>query len=161
MQSSLTMIRHFLSHRRLALIGVSRNPKDFSAHLFHELSRRGYDVVPVNPRATSIQGSKCFARAQDVWPPVEAALLMTSPPITDVVVRDCADAEINWIWMYRASGAGAVSDNAVHYCQQMGMQVIAGQCPLMFLSETGTVHRLHALLQKITGRYPRENSKAA
>jgi len=161
MQSSLAMIRTFLSHRRLAMIGVSRNPKEFSAHLFQELCKRGYDVVPVNPRATSIQGTRCFARAQEVWPPVEAALLMTSPGTTDLVVRDCAEAEINWIWMYRANGTGAVSDSALHYCQQMGMQVIAGQCPLMFLPKTGTVHRLHGWFRKITGRYPRETSKAA
>jgi len=161
MKSSLTMIRNFLSHRRLAMFGVSRDPNDFSVHLFHELCKRGYDVVPVNPHAAAIHGTKCFTRAQDVWPPVDAALLMTAPTITDAVVRDCAEAEINWIWMYRANGSGAVSEKAIHYCQQMGMQVIAGQCPLMFLPETGTVHRLHALIRKITGRYPREASKAA
>ncbi len=162
MQSSLTMIRNFLSHRRLAIIGISRNPKEFSSHVFYEFSKHGYDVVPVNPRATSIQGRECFARAQDIWPPVQAALLMTPPMITGAVVRDCAEAGIKWIWMYRgAERAGAATDGAVHYCLQMGMQVIAGQCPLMFLPKTGTVHRLHGWFRKITGRYPRETSKAA
>ena len=41
----------FLAQRRIALVGVSRNPRDLSRTLFRELRRRGYDVVPVNPDA--------------------------------------------------------------------------------------------------------------
>ena len=39
----------FLAQRRIALVGVSRDPRDLSRTLFRELRRRGYDVVPVNP----------------------------------------------------------------------------------------------------------------
>ena len=42
-------IDDFLSRKRLALVGVSRNPQDFTRSMFREFRRRGYDVVPVNP----------------------------------------------------------------------------------------------------------------
>jgi len=40
----------FLAQRRIALVGVSRDPRDLSRALFRELRGRGYDVVPVHPQ---------------------------------------------------------------------------------------------------------------
>lgn len=152
---SLEMIQDFLAQKRIAMVGISREPASFSAKLFEELCRRGYDVVPVNPRAREIMSKKCFARVQDIEPPVEAALLMTSPEVTDTVVNDCAEAGIRRVWMHRGGGNGAVSNRAVQFCREQGIRVIPGQCPLMFLPESGTVHWLHGIFRKLTGRYPR------
>ena len=71
----LESIEDFLAQKRIAMIGVSRNPKDFSAALFDELRKHGYDMVPVNPKAAEVLGQTCFARVQDIQPPVDAALL--------------------------------------------------------------------------------------
>lgn len=154
MQASLNVVQDFLGHKRFAMAGLSRNPKSFSAVLFKELCDRGYDVAPVNPNADEIGGRKCFARIQDIQPSVDAALLMTSPEATDSVVHDCAEAGVKSIWMYRATGRGAVSEHAVAFCQARGMQLIAGECPLMFLPDSGVIHHLHGFVRKITGRYP-------
>ncbi|MFZ0941136.1 MAG: CoA-binding protein, partial [Candidatus Sulfotelmatobacter sp.] len=85
---SLDAVQDFLSHKRIAMAGVSRNPASFSVKLFEELCRRGYDVVPVNPHIAEVQGRRCFARVQDIEPPVEGVLLMTSPEATESVVHD-------------------------------------------------------------------------
>ena len=92
--SSLEVIQDFLSQKRIALIGISRDPKSFSLLLFEELCRRGYDVVPVNPKTPNVMGRPCFARVQDIEPPVDGALIMTSAAKTDTVVADCAEAGI-------------------------------------------------------------------
>ncbi|HKU26051.1 MAG TPA: CoA-binding protein [Candidatus Sulfotelmatobacter sp.] len=157
---SLELIEDFLAQERVAMIGVSREPKHFSVILFEELCRRGYDVIPVNPNAPSINGHRCFAKVQDIQPPVKAALLMTSPSITDAIVHDCHAAGITQVWMYRAAGQGAVSPEAVAYCEAKGMDVIPGQCPFMFLPGSGGIHRFHGLIRKITGRYPRHRAAA-
>ena len=88
------------------------------------LCRRGYDIVPVNPAAPSINGHRCFARVQDIAPPVRAALLMTSPEVTEKVVADCFAAGIKQVWMYRSGGEGAVSPKALEFCKAKGMEVI-------------------------------------
>src|ERR1022692_370008 len=154
-QASLETIEDFLAQKRIAMAGISRDPKSFSANLFEELCRRGYDVVPVNPNTAEVQGRRCFARVQDIQPPVEAALLMTSPGATEKVVHDCAEADIRRVWMYRAAGKGSVSAKAVEFCQEHGIDVVPGQCPFMFLPETAGFHRFHGFIRKITGRYPR------
>jgi len=151
---SLETINDFLAQKRIAMVGVSRNSRDFSIMLFKELVRRGYDVVPVNPRMAQVQGRRCFARVQDIQPPVEGALLLTPPEITEPVVSDCAAAGIKRIWMYSAGGTGAVSAKAVAFCRERGIQVVPGECPYMFLPHAG-LHRVHGLIRKITGNYPR------
>jgi uncharacterized protein len=157
-RASLETIQDFLAQKRIAMAGISRDPASFSVNLFKELCRRGYEVVPVNPNAAEVQGQRCFARMQDIQPPVEAVLLMTSPEATEKVVHDCAEVGIRQVWMYRATGKGAVSDNAVTFCRERGMRVVPGQCPFMFLPGTAGFHRFHGFIRKITGRYPRRAS---
>lgn len=153
--ASLETIEDFLAQKRIAMAGISRDPKSISVTLFEELCRRGYDVVPVNPNAAEVQGRRCFARVQDIQPPVEAALLMTSPDATETVVNDCAEAGIRRVWMYRGTGKGSVSGKAIAFCQEQGIQVVPGECPFMFLPDSAGIHRVHGLVRKITGRYPR------
>jgi predicted CoA-binding protein len=48
---NLEAARALLARKRLALVGVARDQKDFTRVVQRELVRRGYDVVPVNPAA--------------------------------------------------------------------------------------------------------------
>jgi len=152
--TTLSQIDNFLGRKRLAVVGVSRNPKDFTRSLFQELRRRKYDVVPVNPDAAAVDGLRCYAHVKDIDPPVEGALLMTKPAITEEIVRECQAAGIGAIWMYRGAGAGAVSTSAVQFCEANGMSVVAGECPFMFLPETAWFHRFHGFCRKLVGHYP-------
>ncbi len=151
---SLNTIDEFLAQKRIAFIGISRDPKSFSVQLAQEFARRGYDVVPVNPNLAEALGRRCFARVQDIQPPVDAALLMTKSELTGSLVSDCAQAGIRRVWMYRAGGKGAVSEEAVRFCQEQGMQVVPGQCPFMFWRDAGVIHRFHGFIRKIIGHYP-------
>jgi predicted CoA-binding protein len=148
MDSALETIEEFLSKRRIAVVGVSRREKDFTRIVAGELRKHGYDLVFVNPRATEIDGAPCFAKLEDISPPVEGALLFTPPAVTEEVVRDCELAGIRLIWMHRGAGHGAVSDKAVRFCKEKGLGVVAGACPLMFLSDAGWIHRAHGFFSR-------------
>lgn len=147
-------INDFLGQRRVAVVGLSRKPDDFSRYVFRELRNRHYDVVPVNPSGGEIDGQACFARVQDVLPAVDGALLMTSPEVTDEVVKDCAEAGVSRVWMHRGVGPGAVSEQATVFCREHGIEVVAGACPLMFLPEAGLAHRIHGAILKLFRRHP-------
>lgn len=153
-QASLDVIENFLAEKRFAMVGISRNRRHFSVLLYNELSRIGYDIIPVNPTMSEFAGRRCYARVQGIEPRVDAALLMSSPTITDVVVRDCAEAGIRRVWMYQAAGQGAVSPAAIEFCRSHDIEVVPGECPLMFLHHPAGVHWVHGFLRKITGRFP-------
>lgn len=122
--------------------------------LFHEFLARGYDAVPVNPATQEIEGRRCYASVREITPPVDGVLLMTAPAVTDAVVRDCAAAGVKRVWMYRAVGKGAVSVDAVAFCESNGISVIPGECPFMFLPGASWLHRFHGLVRQVTGGYP-------
>lgn len=161
MATSLDEIRSFLALKRLAFVGLSRNPKDFSRYLFRELSNKGYELVPVNPAIAELENRQCFARVQDIQPPVEGALVLTAARDTERVVRDCAEAGIRRVWMHRSGGVGSVSPEAVDFCVKEGIHLVEGYCPFMFLSHTSFFHRVHGFILKLTGAYPREAPHAA
>jgi predicted CoA-binding protein len=147
-------ISDFLAQKRIAVAGASRNPKDFNTLLFHDLRQHGYDAVPVNPNAKEIDGVPCYARVQEIQPPVEGVLVMTKPEAAGAIVEDCVKAGIRRVWLYGVAGGGAASPQVVDQCRKSGIAVVPGFCPHMFLSGTPWFHRLHGALLKIVGKYP-------
>jgi len=150
----MKLIEEFLALKRIAVVGVSQRPQDFSRMLFRELASRGYDVVPVHPAAQEIEGKQCFPNVQEIFPPVEGALVMTRPAVTYTVVRDCVAAGVGRVWMWGGAGKGAVSSEALALAEIRKLRVIAGECPFMFLPAAGWIHRLHGMVLKIAGTYP-------
>jgi uncharacterized protein len=154
-RTTRAQITEFLNQRRFAAIGLSRNPQDFTRSLVRAFQDRGYEVVPVNPAVTEIDGHPCFARVQDVEPRVSAALVLTATSASYQVVRDCADAGVTDVWLYRGGGVGAVSPEAVAFCRERGINAIVGECPFMFFPKTGLPHRVHGFVRKIMRTYPK------
>jgi predicted CoA-binding protein len=152
--TTLHDIKTFLALRRIAVVGVSQRADDFTRVLFRELRQRSYELVPVNPAMAEVDGIPCVASIVDVSPQVAGALLLTSPSVTDKVLEECVKAGIRRVWLYRGTGAGAVSPSAVSFCEGHGITVVGGECPFMFLPETGLIHRLHGFCRKLTGTYP-------
>jgi len=155
---SLETIEDFLAQKRIAIIGASRDPKSFSIMLLKEFVRRGYEAVPVNPKTPNVLGRTCYARVEDIQPPVQGAILLTPSQFTENGIAECAKAGIPRIWIYGANGKSNLSQKTLPFCEEQGIKVIAGQCPFMFLSGAGGVHRFHGFVRKITGRYPQRSA---
>lgn len=133
----------FLKLQRFAFVGLSRNPKDFSRHVFAAFVARGYDVVPVNPAVGEIDGRRAFARVADVTPPVEGAFLAVPPAQAEQVAREALAAGVRHLWFHRGGGAGAASPAALAACAAAGVTPVTDLCPFMMLPGAGWFHRLH------------------
>jgi predicted CoA-binding protein len=148
-------IADFLNTSRLAFVGVSRDSKHFSRALFREFIAQGYDPIPVNPQATEIEGRGCFTHVFNIPPPVEAALIMTgTPDATTQAIRECNQADIRKLWIYKAVSKGESHEQTVELCRLHGSAVIEGYCPFMFLPNPKFFHRVHRVLMKVAGSYP-------
>jgi predicted CoA-binding protein len=148
------LIEKFLGYKRIAIAGVSRDPKDFTRSMYEEFRSRGYTVVPVNPAAEGIAGVPCYPHVSDIRPPVKAVLVMTPAKIAPRVVDDCAYAGVEIVWLHQGVGAGAVSEEAIELCRDRGMNVIAGYCPFMFFNHPGFIHSAHGVFKKLNRSYP-------
>jgi len=133
-------IESFLSLHRIAMIGVSQDPKHFSRAVYRAWRERGYDVVPVNPNAREVETAFCSRSPQEIAAPVEGALLLTPAAASEDAVKDCAAAGIRRVWLYRRSPA------AEAFCAKNGIDFITGECPMMYLPNQAWPHRLHRWL---------------
>jgi predicted CoA-binding protein len=148
-RSSIEEAQDFFARaRRIAVVGVSRDPRDFTRMVFRELAARGHDVVAVNPALDQAHGLAAFARVRDVHPSPDAALLMLPAARAEEAVRDCLVARVKRIWFHRGAGPGAASEAALALCQANRIEVVQGLCPLMALPAVSFPHRLHALVRR-------------
>ncbi len=79
---------------------------------------------------------------------------MTSARTTDQIVHDCAEAGVKRVWMYGGAAPGAKTKTAIAFCEENGIEVVAGLCPYMFLAGTPAFHGMHRFWKKVTGSYP-------
>ena len=142
-----------LKQHRIAMVGISRDPKDFSRSLFREMRKQGYDMVPVNLFAEDIEGEECFQSLHSVSPAVDGVLFMTPFWEAERLVHECAELGIQRVWMYRAGKKGAGTREAIDFCKEHGIDVAEG-CPFMFMRGTSFPHHAHGFLLKLIGQYP-------
>lgn len=53
-------IDDFLAQKRIAVVGVSRQGKKFGNWAYKELRAKGYEVYPINPTASEVEGDRCY-----------------------------------------------------------------------------------------------------
>lgn len=148
-------IDDFLAHRRIAFVGVSRDPKEFANRVYRALKERGYQLYPVNPHAEQLEGDRCYPSVAQLPDSVDGALVMVPPRAAEEVVRQCDQAGIRRVWLHRSGGSGAVSPEAVRYCREHGISVVDGACPMMFAEPVGFAHACHRFFLRLTGSLPR------
>jgi uncharacterized protein len=153
-----TKVHDFLSQRRIAVAGVSRKRGAHSAAtlIYRRLKTNGGEVFPVNPHLQTFEGDPCYADVPSIPGGVDGVVIVTRPQIADQIVRDCDRAGVHRVWMHGSIGqATSVSPDAVEYCHQHRISVIAGACPMMYGDGVDLGHTCMRWLLKLTGGLPR------
>ena len=147
----------FLAQKRIAIAGLSR---DKSHHpvgnlIYHRLKTTGHDVFAVNPNMQSFEGDPCYADVKSIPGGVDAVVIITRPEVTERIVRDCGEADVHRVWMHQSLAKGSsISPEAVEYCRQHDISVIAGACPMMFGPDVDFGHKCMRWIMKLRGELP-------
>ena len=150
-------VHDFLAQRRIAVAGVSRGNSQHAASnlIYRRLKSTGHDVFAVNPHMQSFDGDQCYPDVRSIAGGVDGVVVVTRPETTARIVRDCNDAGVRRVWMHQSIGKGSsVSPDAVEYCRQHGISVIAGACPTMYGSGVDFGHTCMRWILKRTGGLP-------
>jgi len=147
----------FLASRRVAVTGVSREPKGHGSNVVYKrLRERGYEVFAVNPNADEVEGDPSYHDLRSIPGGVEAVLIGTRPAIAEEAMRECAELGIKHVWMHRGPGSGSVSETAAEYGREHGISVIDGGCPCMFDPTADLGHKAMRFVFTLTGNVPKE-----
>src|SRR5438067_12998376 len=84
----------FLAQRRIAVAGVSRDPKQPANLIYRRLRDAGHDVFAVNPNADEVEGDRCYKHVSDIPGAVDGVVVVTPADVATAVVEDCAVAGV-------------------------------------------------------------------
>jgi predicted CoA-binding protein len=139
-------ITEFLAQRRIAVVGVSRN-RGFGNAVFKKLAECGYETVPINANADTVEGARCFRSLAKLPAPVDAVVTVVPPSQTPGLVEECAVLGIRHIWMQQ----GSESKEAIEKAAALGLNAVHHACLLMYADPRG-IHRLHRWVHDRFGR---------
>ncbi len=125
----------FLAQKRIAVAGVSRADKHHPTGnlIYRRLKKTGHEVFPVHPQLETFEGDRCYPDVRSIPGGVDGVVVVTRPELTERIVHECVAAGVRRIWMHQAfAKTTSVSPEAVEYCRQHGISVIAGACPMMY-----------------------------
>ena len=142
-------IEGFLAEPAIAVVGVSRSGKKFGNAACRTLRDRGYRVYLVHRDAETIDGMKCYPRLSELPERVESVLVVVPPAKALDVIRDAAAAGIHHVWLQQ----GAESPEAVELAATLPVDLVTGECVLMFAQPTG-IHKLHRAWRRFFGTLP-------
>jgi predicted CoA-binding protein len=146
----------FLANKRVAVTGVSRDPKGHGSNVVYQrLRSRGYEVFAVNPNAEEVEGDRCYHDLRSIPGGVDAVVIATAPERADGTMRECVELGIKHVWMHKGPGAGSVSKPAAQLGRQNGVTVIDGACPCMFGPTADPGHKAMRAMFTVTRHIPR------
>ena len=157
MQKIKEAASEFLACKRVAITGVSRQPQNHGSNVVYQRLRdRGYEVFAVNPNADEVEGDRCYPDLSSIPGGVDAVVIATRPETAEVTMRECADLDIEHVWMHRGPGAGSVSATATAFGRAHGIRVIDGGCPCMFDPAGDFGHKAMRRVLTLVGNVPKE-----
>lgn len=145
--TSPASIETFVAQPAMALVGASRSGRKFGNAALRALRAKGYRVYPIHPSASSIDDVRCQARLADLPERVDAVLVVVPAAQAIDVVREAAAAGIHHVWLQQ----GAESPEVLRICHELALDVVSGECILMFARPVG-VHKAHAFMRRIWNR---------
>jgi predicted CoA-binding protein len=150
-QSTKAAVENFVGQHKLAVVGVSRDPKKFGNAAYKALKEKGYTVYPINRNVETIEGDRCYAGLGTLPEKVDGVVIVVPPKETEQVVREADAAGIQNVWMQQ----GSESEAAVQYCQEHHLNEVHGECIMMFAPPVGSFHRWHRGAWKVFGKLPK------
>ena len=141
-------IENFISLKRLAVVGVSRDSNKFGTRIFQELKQRGYQVTPVNPNMKDIGGQPCAPDLAALQGKVDGAVVCIAPKQVEAVLLQAAASGIKNVWLQQ----GAESAAALKTARELGLNVVSGKCILMYAEPVISFHKFHRFVAKVFGQ---------
>lgn len=148
---SRSTVEEFVAQKTLALAGASRGGKKFGNAVLKELRDKGYTVYPVHPEVKDIDGVACAPSLAALPEAVGGLVLVVKPAESEKLVREAHAAGITRVWMQQ----GAESAEAIAFCRDNSIDVVFGECLLMFTEPVQNVHSFHRWVWKIFGKLPK------
>jgi predicted CoA-binding protein len=146
----------FLSQRRIAVAGVSRNAGMHAGNgIYTRLREAGYEVFAVNPNTDTVMGEPCYRSLRDIPGGVDGVVIATNPDASLSVAQECKELGITRVWFHKNVGNASYSQEAHEFCRANGITALVS-CPLWYGSCSDGFHRVFGSFCRTFGFVPRQ-----
>ena len=92
-------IRKIYGYKKIAVVGMSKNPEKAAHYVPKYLLEQGYGIVPVNPSASEILGMRCYPNLSEL--PDQIDIVDVFRPSEDVgpVIDEAIKIKPKVIWL--------------------------------------------------------------
>ena len=120
-------MQHILTHcRTVAVVGLSPKTHRASYEVSHYMQAQGWNIVPINPNASSILGQTCYPSLTEAARHHRIELVNVFRNSADVppVVDEAIAIGAQGVWLQM----GVVNDMAAEKARGAGMRVVQDRC---------------------------------
>lgn len=117
--------------RRVAVIGASSNRRKYGNRALRAFLQQGYEVIPINPHESQIEGLPTYATVLDVPGPIDMATVYVPPDIGLTVIEQVAQKGIREVWL----NPGAESPELAAKARALGLEPIEA-CSITALGDS-------------------------
>ena len=119
-------IRSILELKRVAVVGMSKNPEKAAHYVPKYLSENGFSITPINPTAQEILGKKCLQDVSEI--DTEIDIIDVFRPSEDVlpIVEKAIIKKPKVIWLQE----GIHNKEAEDLAKKAGIDIVFNRCML-------------------------------
>lgn len=132
----------------MAVVGMSRSGKKFGNMASKELKEKGYEIFPVHPEATEIDGMTCYPDLQSLSGKVDGVWISIPPKNVAPVLEEAAQIGLKNIWLQQ----GAWSAEVQQTIDKLQLPVVTKKCIMMYAPPVKSVHKFHRTIVGIFGK---------
>lgn len=108
----------------IAVVGLSDDPSKVSHMVSEAMQRKGYRIIPVNPKASEILGEQAYASLKDVPVPVDIVNVFRRPEHTPPIAREAVEIGAKTLWLQ----LGILNEEAGAIAAEGGLDVVMDRC---------------------------------
>ncbi len=144
----LDQINKFMSCKKLAVAGVSRNKNKTGTAIYNELKKQNRNVVPINPNIDTFENEKCYSDIQELPSDIDALIIATNSEISPNLIQEAIHKGIKNIFLQLGS-----IKKGFKFEQIENINIISNRCIFMFINPKG-IHKCHEVFAKLIKTYP-------
>jgi len=120
------VIRRLLTGtRRWAVVGLSTNQARVAYEIAGYLTDLGIEVVPVHPRAETVNGARGYPRLADVPGHIDVVDVFVRSELAGAIVDQAVEVGAGAVWLQ----LGVIDEAAAARAAAAGLDVVVDTCP--------------------------------
>jgi predicted CoA-binding protein len=117
--------------KTVAVIGASNDRSKFGNKALRSFRNNGYNVIPINPTETEVEGERAYVSVLDYEGPIDEATFYVNPRVGERVLDEMLKKGIGKIWL----NPGADGPNVVARAKALGLNAVRA-CSILAIGDS-------------------------